>query len=57
MNEYLNPCEVIRKGQRDEVPPMEALETIVIDGVPLKHSRHRVDWAPCAKRSRERSRT
>lgn len=36
VNEYLNPCEVIRKGQRDEVPPMEALETIVIDGVPFE---------------------
>ncbi len=36
VNEYLNPCEVILKGQPTEVPPMEALETIVIDGVPFE---------------------
>ncbi len=36
VNEYLNPCEVILKGQRTQVPPMEALETIVIDGVQLE---------------------
>ncbi len=34
VNEYLNPCEVILEGQKTQVPPMEALETIVIDGVP-----------------------
>ena len=32
VNEYLNPCEVIQGGKRTSVPPMEGLETIIIDG-------------------------
>lgn len=36
VNEYLNDCEVIQDGQRAEVPAMEGLETIVIDGVQLE---------------------
>ncbi len=32
VNEYLNPCDVIQNGQRTAVPPMEGLETLVIDG-------------------------
>lgn len=36
VNEYLNPCEVIANGQRSQVPPMEGLETIIIDGVQLE---------------------
>jgi len=36
VNEYLNDCEVIRGGQRDRVPAMQSVETIVIDGVPLE---------------------
>lgn len=36
VNEYLNPCEVIADGQRAQVPPMEGLETIIIDGVQLE---------------------
>ncbi len=36
VNEYLNDCEVIKDGQRAKVPPMESLETIVIDGVQLE---------------------
>jgi saccharopine dehydrogenase-like NADP-dependent oxidoreductase len=36
VNEYLNDCEVIQDGHRAEVPAMEGLETIVIDGVQLE---------------------
>ncbi len=36
VNEYLNPCEVIANGRRSQVPPMEGLETIIIDGVQLE---------------------
>jgi saccharopine dehydrogenase-like NADP-dependent oxidoreductase len=36
VNEYLNDCEVIQDGQRAQVPAMEGLETIVIDGVQLE---------------------
>ena len=36
VNEYLNPCEVIADGRRGQVPAMEELETIIIDGVQLE---------------------
>lgn len=36
VNEYLNPCDVISDGERTQVPPMEGLETIIIDGVQLE---------------------
>jgi saccharopine dehydrogenase-like NADP-dependent oxidoreductase len=36
VNEYLNDCEVIQDGQRKSVPPMEGLETIVIQGIQLE---------------------
>ncbi len=36
VNEYLNDCEVISNGQRKTVPPLEALETIYIDGQKLE---------------------
>ena len=36
VNEYLNDSEVIRGGQRDRVPAMQSVETIVIDGVQLE---------------------
>ncbi len=36
VNEYLNDCEVIKNGVRAKVPPMESIETIVIDGVQLE---------------------
>lgn len=36
VNEYLNDCEVIQNGQRKLVPPMEGLETILIDGLKLE---------------------
>ena len=36
VNEYLNPCDVIANGKRSQVPPMEGLETIIIDGVQLE---------------------
>ena len=36
VNEYLNPCEVILNGRHTTVPPMEGLETIVIDGIQLE---------------------
>ena len=35
-NEYLNDCEVIQDGKRAMVPPLEGLETIVIDGHKLE---------------------
>jgi len=36
VNEYLNDCEVIQDGKRAKIPPMEGLETIVIEGVQLE---------------------
>lgn len=36
VNEYLNPCDVIADGKRSQVPPMEGLETIVIEGLQLE---------------------
>jgi saccharopine dehydrogenase-like NADP-dependent oxidoreductase len=36
VNEYLNPCDVIADGNRALVPPMEGLETIIIDGNQLE---------------------
>ena len=36
VNEYLNDCEVIEHGQHKWVSPMEWLEKIVIDGIPLE---------------------
>tara|TARA_R110000868_G_C10967898_1_gene769308 strand:+ start:7349 stop:8419 length:1071 start_codon:yes stop_codon:yes gene_type:complete len=36
VNEYLNDCEVIQNGVRAMVPPLEGLETIVIDGHKLE---------------------
>lgn len=36
VNEYLNDCEVIAHGKKASVPPMGALETIVIDGIRLE---------------------
>ena len=36
VNEYLNPCDLIANGKRSQVPPMEGLETIIIDGVQLE---------------------
>ncbi|CAI2719728.1 saccharopine dehydrogenase family protein [Nitrospina watsonii] len=36
VNEYLNDCEVIQDGVRANVPAMENLETVVIDGVQLE---------------------
>ncbi|BCR04698.1 saccharopine dehydrogenase [Desulfuromonas versatilis] len=36
VNEYLNSCEVIADGKRVQMPPMEGLETIIIDGVQLE---------------------
>ncbi len=36
VNEYLNPCDVIADGRLTQVPPMEGLETIIIDGVQLE---------------------
>ena len=36
VNEYLNDCEVIKDGKRAKIPPMEDLETIVIEGVQLE---------------------
>jgi saccharopine dehydrogenase-like NADP-dependent oxidoreductase len=36
VNEYLNPCNVIADGKRSQVPPMEGLETIIIDGIRLE---------------------
>ncbi len=36
VNEYLNDCEVIHNGERKMVPPMEGLETILIDGLKLE---------------------
>jgi saccharopine dehydrogenase-like NADP-dependent oxidoreductase len=33
INEYCNPCEVIRDGRRAEVPPLEGLEHFWLDGV------------------------
>ncbi len=36
VNEYLNDCEVIRGGHRQEIPSMGGLETTVIDGRPLE---------------------
>ena len=36
VNEYLNDCEVIKNGKRAKIPPMEDLETIVIEGVQLE---------------------
>ncbi len=36
VNEYLNPCDVIEDGRRAQVPPMEGLETIIIDGIQLE---------------------
>ncbi len=36
VNEYLNDCEVIKNGQRRMMPPMQEIETIVIDGVTLE---------------------
>ena len=36
VNEYLNDCEVIKQGDRKQVPPMGSIETIVINGVQLE---------------------
>lgn len=36
VNEYLNDCEVIEGGVRKWVSPLEWLEALVIDGVPLE---------------------
>ncbi len=36
VNEYLNDCEVIRDGKKANVPSMESLETIVIEGMQLE---------------------
>ena len=36
VNEYLNDCEVIRDHKRQLVPPMEALEPVVIGGTLLE---------------------
>lgn len=36
VNEYLKDCEVIKDKKRAKIPPMEGLETIVIDGVQLE---------------------
>ena len=36
INEYLNDCEVISRGKRALVPPLDALETIDINGVQLE---------------------
>jgi len=36
VNEYLNDCEVIEDGKRKFVSPLEWIETIVINGVPLE---------------------
>ncbi|MBI1363137.1 MAG: L-lysine dehydrogenase [Proteobacteria bacterium] len=36
VNEYLNDCEVIEDGEHKLVPPLEDLETIVINGVQLE---------------------
>lgn len=36
VNEYLNPCDIIADGKQTQVPPMEGLETIVIDGLQLE---------------------
>jgi saccharopine dehydrogenase-like NADP-dependent oxidoreductase len=36
VNEYLNDCEVIEDGAHKMVPPLENLETIVINGVQLE---------------------
>ena len=33
VNEYCNPCTVIYDGQRMQVPPLEQLELLLIDGV------------------------
>ncbi|MDZ4828841.1 MAG: saccharopine dehydrogenase NADP-binding domain-containing protein [Phycisphaerae bacterium] len=33
INEYCNPCEALMDGRMITVPPMEHLETLVIDGV------------------------
>jgi saccharopine dehydrogenase-like NADP-dependent oxidoreductase len=36
VNEYLNDCEQLRGGELVTVPPLEDLETIVIDGSPYE---------------------
>lgn len=36
VNEYLNDCEVIRDGEVKNVPAMQDVETIVIDGLKLE---------------------
>ena len=33
INEYLNPCEAIVEGEMREVPPLEELEQISLDGI------------------------
>lgn len=33
INEYLNPCEAIVKGERRQVPPLEELEHFSMDGI------------------------
>lgn len=33
INEYLNPCEVIERGERKLAPPLEGLEELSLDGV------------------------
>jgi saccharopine dehydrogenase-like NADP-dependent oxidoreductase len=33
INEYCNPCEVIHRGHRQNVPPLDGLERFAIDGV------------------------
>lgn len=36
INEYINDCEVIRMGERQFVPALEGLETILINGLVLE---------------------
>ncbi|MEO0478492.1 MAG: saccharopine dehydrogenase C-terminal domain-containing protein [Planctomycetota bacterium] len=33
INEYCNPCEVVRNGELIEVPPLEDVERILIEGI------------------------
>lgn len=36
INEYIKDCEIVRNGEKRIAPPLEFLETLVIDGVQLE---------------------
>lgn len=36
VNEYLNPCDAIERGERCTLMPLEGLESLILDGIPYE---------------------